>query len=224
MIVIVDERLWSRMQGMRESECEREDCSQGPDLAKRANLQKDLIDRAGKCNSAESQVGSLSLKELERSNAKRLGAQRVLIVFQCTPLDRALPSAVQLPQSALVILNEAYVVEVDVVLGVWCGRVARGCGFTVCGREGMRCLDQLRAFGWREVDRLGEEIVESRAFLWRSKSRSAAKFQAFPSPCRLPMKFRAGPFETACSSPISPQAFLIVCRNHTTGSALPWPL
>lgn len=116
----------------------------------------DLVDRPGKSNSAESQIGSLSLKELERAEAKRLGAQRVLVVFQCTPLDRALPSAVQLPQRALVILKEAHVVEVDVVLGVRCGRVARGCGFTVCGREGMCCLDQPRAFGWREIDRLGE--------------------------------------------------------------------
>lgn len=34
----------------------------------------------------------------------------------------------------------------------------------------------------------------------------------------------AGPFVTACSSPISPHAFRIVCFHHSTGSLSPVPL
>jgi len=77
-----------------------------------------LIETARQRHAAEAQIAALALEEPERAPQQRLGAQNVLILFELAAVQRALAAAVELPERAVGRLDEADVVQVDVVLRV----------------------------------------------------------------------------------------------------------
>lgn len=119
-----------------------------------------LIQRPRKGHAAEPQVRALPRKERQRALPQRLLAQHVLVLGQLRPLDGALPAAVQLPQLAVLRLDEGDVVQVDVGLGL--GRLsgALAGGLAVRRGEVMVGLEEGGALGRGEGDGLLDEGVQ----------------------------------------------------------------
>lgn len=124
-----------------------------------------LIQRPRKRNAAKPQITPLPPQERKRTLPQRLLAQHVLGLAEHAALNGTLAAAVELPQLAVVGLDEADVVQVDVGLGV--GRVggALGGGLAVGVCECGVCLEEGGAFGGREGDGGFYEAVESGGFL-----------------------------------------------------------
>jgi hypothetical protein len=117
------------------------------------------IHAPSKGHGAEPKVLARPLEELERAQRERLVAEDVLVGPERPLLEGPLAPAVELPQRAVGRLDEADVVQVDVVGGLRRGRVALAGGRVVRGREGARRLEEAGAPVRREGDGLLEELV-----------------------------------------------------------------
>lgn len=118
-----------------------------------------LIHATSKRHSAEPQVLARPLEELERPQRERLLTEHILVRFELALLEGALPPAVELPQRAVGCLDEADVVQVDVVGGLRRRRVALAGGRVVRRRERARRFEEAGALVRREGDGLLEELV-----------------------------------------------------------------
>lgn len=118
-----------------------------------------LIHTARQRHGAEPQVLARPVEELERAQGERLLAEDVLAAVELALLERSLPPAVELPQRAVRRLDEADVVQVDVVGRLRRRRVALARGRVVRLRERAGRLEEAGALVWREGDRLLEELV-----------------------------------------------------------------
>lgn len=118
-----------------------------------------LIHTARQRHGAEPQVPARPVQELERPQRERLLAEDVLPLLQLPLVERALAAAVELPERAVGGLDEADVVQVDVVGGLGGGRVALAGGGVVRLRERAGRLEEAGALVRREGDGLLEELV-----------------------------------------------------------------
>lgn len=118
-----------------------------------------LVHRARNRHTAKSQVPAPPRQEPQRALPQRRLAQHVLALGQDGALNGALAPPVELPQPPVVGLDEAHVVEVDVVLGGGGrGGALRG-GRAVCVGELRACLEEGGALCGGEGDGLLEEGV-----------------------------------------------------------------
>lgn len=118
-----------------------------------------LIHATSQRHGAEPQVLARPVEELERAQRERLLAEDVLVPVELALLERALAPAVELPQRAVGRLDEAYVVQVDVVGRLRRRRVALAGGRVVRCRERARRLEEPGALVRREGDGFLEELV-----------------------------------------------------------------
>lgn len=124
------------------------------------------IERAGESNAAKAHIGALALEELEGTPQQGLAREHVLVVVELAAGNGALAAAVELPEGAVVGLDEADVVQVDVVLGVGGGRVALAGGLLVGAGERRRLLQQLGPLGRGQRYGLLDQLVEVGAGFW----------------------------------------------------------
>lgn len=187
-------------------------------------------------NRIEPNVLPTALNKPPRAQQQRLLAEHVLVRRKLAARQRALAPPVQLPQRlAVVALDEADVVQVDVVRRLRRRRVAlAGCG-VVRAREVLGGLEEAGARGWVEREGLFEELVEGGVGFCKYAGRRVAMVSlgselplllcmGVENSCYVRMLRFAGPLATACSKPIIPHALRIVCLNHTTGSSAPLAL
>lgn len=101
---------------------------------------------------AKAHVAAPALEELYRAPEQGLLGEHVLAVVELAAGDGALAAAVQLPQRAVLRLDEAHVVQVHVVARVGRRRVALARRFLVRRRELGSRLEKGGALGRREGD------------------------------------------------------------------------
>lgn len=89
----------------------------------------------GQRDGIEPYVLAALLEEPPRAQRQRLVAEHVLVPVQLPARERALTPPVELPERAVIGLDEAHVVEVDVVRRRRRRRVALAGGGVVCARE-----------------------------------------------------------------------------------------
>lgn len=185
----------------------------------------ELIQRPSQRHGTKPQISALSLQKLQRPQAQPLFTQHVLVIVQVAPPNGAFPPPVKLPQTAIVALDEAYIVEVDVVLSVGGSSVSLGGSCLVRVSQCWRLFEQFGSFGRVEGSAFLNKVVERRSLGYSLSTRLAnAPSRLKRSRLHILINSLAGPLVTACNSPIKPHAFLIVCLHHNTGSLSPVPL
>lgn len=115
------------------------------------------IQRRGEGDAREAHVVAAALQELQGAPEQGLVGEHVLVGGEGTAGDGAPAAAVELPEGAVVRLDEADVVQVDVVAGVGGRGLALAGGLAVGGGEGRGPLEEGGALGGREGGGLGEE-------------------------------------------------------------------
>lgn len=124
-----------------------------------------LVHASSQRHSIKSNILPAALNEPLRAQCQRLVTQYILAILQRPALERALAPAIQLPQLAIVALYKTDVVQVNIIGGLWRGRVALAGGRVVRLRQALRGLKELGAPDGVERDRLFEELVEGRVGL-----------------------------------------------------------
>jgi hypothetical protein len=137
------------------------------------------LQRTSQRHTAESQITTLALQELQRAVQQGLLGQHVLLVVELAAGEGTLSAPVQLPQCPVLRLDEAHIVQVHVVLRVRrSGRALACCGL-VRGCQGGCLLEEGGALGWAEGCGGLDELVEVGAGFYASEEESVQRDDYF---------------------------------------------
>ena len=117
-----------------------------------------LIQRLGECDETETKVATtslgLALEEAPHAEVEGLLTEYILVCCELATVERTPPPAVQLPQVVVRRLDEAHVVQIDLVIGGWRTGVAATRSALVGALESFRFVEQvssLSRFQWNGV-------------------------------------------------------------------------
>jgi hypothetical protein len=124
------------------------------------------VERLCESDEAEAQIASpglsLALQEAAHSQIKGLFAEHIFIRREFTAVERAFPPSVELPQLVRLRLDEAYVVQIDVIVGSRGAGVAAARSSLVGRLEGLGLVEEVGALGWFQRDGLAQQLRQVR--------------------------------------------------------------